>query len=174
MSRPQTRIALCVAAALAACSPTLDWREFVVEGTDLAVTFPCRPDRHARTVSVAARTLQMEMLVCAAGDATYALSFADVADPARVASTLAALRGVAIDNVRGREPKLGPVAIKGMTPNEEAGRVSVAGQLPDGAAVRADAAFFSRGLRVYQATVIGAKPSPVAIETFLGGLRFTP
>jgi len=38
--------------------------------------------------------------------------------------------------------------------------------------VQEHAAFFVHGLRVYSATVIGAQPSPQAVELFFGGLKF--
>ena len=169
---PRWIAALAVAASAAACSPTLDWREFVPEGSALGMTFPCRTDRHARPVALAGTTVQMQMLVCSAGDATWAVSFFDVADPARVSATLAEWRASAVANVQGVAAPPVPLQIKGMTPNEQAVRVTVAGKLPDGAAVQEHAAFFVRGLRVYSATVIGAKPSPQAVEVFFGGLRF--
>ena len=172
MTRSKTWIAVLAAAGCLACSPVLDWREFVPEGTDLGVSFPCRPDRHARAVLVAGAKVQMDMLVCGAGGATFALGFFDVDDPARIAPSLAELRATAIGNVRGRDAQAAPLQIKGMTPNEQAVRLSVQGALPDGAAVQAHAAFFTRGLRIYQATVIGAKPTAQAIDTFFGGLKF--
>ena len=176
MTQPSSQTRACIAALAAACgvacSPVLDWREFVPEGTDIGVSFPCRPDRNARAVVVAGAKAQMEMLACNADGATFALSFVDVADPARVGATLADLRATAIGNVRSAEPQRMPLQVKGMTPNEQAGRISIAGRLPDGAAVQAQAAFFARGLRVYQATVIGAKPAPEVVETFLGALKF--
>ena len=172
MTRAMTWIAGLVAVCSAACSQALDWREFVPEGSGLSVTFPCRPDRHVRTVALSGTRTQMDMLVCAAGDATFALSFVDVADPARVSATLAELRATAVSNVQGRDPHLIALRISGMTPNEQARRVSVTGRLPDGAAVQEHAAFFVHGLRVYQATVIGANPAAQAVETFFAGLRF--
>ena len=159
-------------ACIAACSPALDWREFVPEGSGLTVTFPCRPDRFARRVMLAGANAPMEMLVCSAADTTFAVSFVDVAEPARIAATLAALRATTVGNVQGRETDVAPLQMKGMTASDQALRLSVAGRLPDGAAVQEHAVFFSRGLRVYQATVIGAKPSAQVVETFLGGLRF--
>ena len=172
MTRPTTWIAAFAAACGAACSPALDWREFVPEGSEISVSFPCRPDRHSRPVVLVGAKAQMEMLVCTASDATFALAFVDVTDPTRVGATLAELRAIAVANVRGGEPQVAAVQIRGMTPNDRAGRLSVAGKLPDGAAVQEHAAFFTRGLRVYQATVIGAKPSPEAVEIFIAGLKF--
>lgn len=172
MTRPTLLIAVLAAACCAACSPALDWREFVPEGTDISVAFPCRPDRHARAVTVAGAKAQMQMLTCDAGDATFALAFVDVADPARVGATLAELRATAASNLQDAAPQNAPLRIEGMTPNAQAARITIAGKLPDGAAVQAQAAFFARGLRVYQATVIGAKPAPQVVDTFIAGLKF--
>jgi hypothetical protein len=177
MTLREPLMAALVVASAAACSPTLEWREFVPEGSGVAVTFPCRPDRHARTVAVAGADARIEMLVCTAGGATYALSFFDVAEPGRISTVLADLRTRAVANIQGQALPGGagqpsPLQIKGMTANDNAGRLAVAGRLPEGGAVQEQAAFFTRGLRVYQATVIGPALQPQAVETFFGGLSF--
>lgn len=172
MTRPASLIAVLAAACSVACSPALDWRDFVPEGTDIRVSFPCRPDRHARAVTVAGAKAQMEMLSCSAGDATFALAFVDVADPARVGATLADLRATAASNLNDVSPQTLVLQIQGMTPNEQAARITIAGKLPDGAQVQEHAAFFARGLRVYQAAVIGAKPAPQVVDAFIAGLKF--
>jgi hypothetical protein len=123
-------------------------------------------------VALAGATVQMQMLVCSADDATYALSFVDVADPARVGDTLVELRRIAVGNVQGVKPQVAPLQIRGMTPNAQAARLTVSGRLPDGAAVQEHAAFFVRGRRVYQASVIGAQPAAAAVETFIAALKF--
>ena len=161
-----------VLASLGACSPTLDWRETAAEGSGVVAMFPCRPDRHARTVELAGSKLKMEMLVCAAGGATYALSFVDVPEPARVNAALAELRLVTLGNVQAVAPQSTPASIIGMTPNAEAARVAASGRLPDGAAVQVHAVFFVKGLRVYQGSVIGARLVAESNEIFLSGFRF--
>jgi hypothetical protein len=172
MAKPMIWNVALVAAFCAACSPTLDWREFVPEGSGLSVTLPCRPDRNVRAVPLAGVTSQMSMLSCAAGGATYALSFVDVADPARISPTLAALRAAAVGNLHAAPPQVLPLQIKGMTANDESSRLSIVGRLPDGSTVQEHAAFFTRGLRVYQAAVIGARPDSEAVQTFFSGLNF--
>ena len=172
MTHLKTWLALLAVTCGAACSPTLDWREFVPEGSGLSVSFPCRPDRHARDVMVAGAPAKMDMLVCTAGDATFALSFMDVAEPARTSVSLAALRAIAVGNVQGVTTGLTPWQVKSATPNEQSQRLSVVGRRPDGAAIQAHAVFFTRGLRVYQATVIGVQPAPQAVEAFFNGLKF--
>ena len=161
-----------VLTGLGACSPTLDWRETAAEGSGVVAMFPCRPDRHARTLELAGSKLTMEMLVCPAGGATYALSFADVPQPALVAPVLAALRSAAMRNVQAATPQVAPALISGMTPNAEAVRVSAAGRLPDGTQVQAHMVFFAKGLRVYQGSVVGAQTGAEANEIFLAGFRF--
>jgi hypothetical protein len=169
---PKHAAIVAAAACLSACSPALDWREFVPQGSGLSVNLPCRPDHHARSVVLGSATVQMNMLVCSAGEATFALSYFDVADPARISKTLIDWRAAALGNVQARDAQTAPLQIKGMTPNAEAVRVSAAGRLPDGAAVQEHVAFFVHGLRVYQAAVIGAHPSAEAVDTFFGGLKF--
>ena len=172
MTSQRFLFAASLAVSASACSPTMDWREFEAEGSGVVVSFPCRPDRHARQVQLAAASRQMEMLVCEAGGATFALTFVDVADPASVGATLAELRGSALRNVQAATPQIKPMQVSGMTPNDAAVRMSTAGRLPDGAPVRAHAAFFTRGLRVYQATVIGTEPPLEAVQTFFDALKF--
>lgn len=160
-----------LAVALAACSPALDWREFTPEGSGVKVSFPCRPDRHARAVVVAGASVRMEMWVCEAAGSTFAVGFFDVPDPMQATASLREIQAVMLANVRGALASSAPAKVIGMTPNLQALRVSGAGQLPDGRAVQVHAAYFARGLRVYQATLIGARPQPQAVETFFDGLR---
>jgi len=157
---------------LAACAPALDWREFVPEGGELSITFPCRPDLHARVGVISDAKVEMTMLVCSAGDATYAVSYFDVTDPAWVSPALVEWRAASVANVQATLPVPTPLPLRGATPNDQAGRIVVEGHLPDGLAVQEHAAFFVRGLRVYAATVIGEKPPPQAVEVFFAGLKF--
>ena len=154
------------------CSPTLDWREIRPDGDAIVAMFPCRPDRHERRLTLAAGPATMRMLVCSAGGVTFALSFVDVAAPAGVTMTLTELQAVAAANVGTAAAAPVPLQLAGASAYPEAGRVALTGQLPDGGAVKVHAAFFAKGLRVYQASVLGAEPSADAIDGFLSGLRF--
>jgi hypothetical protein len=164
---------LAASIGLGACTPTLDWREFEPEGSGIVVNFPCRTDRHARKVSVAGMAVRMEMLVCTAGGATYALAFIDLTGPEEVASVLAGLRAAAAGNLGVVEPVSGPLIVRGMTPNPMAARLRFNGRRPDGAAVQEQAAFFAKGLRVYQASVIGPALVEEGVDTFFGGLKLS-
>ena len=172
MTSVKSGLAVLALAGSAGCSPALNWREFTPEGSGIVASFPCRPDRLERRVPLAGASRQMTMLTCEAGGATFALAFVNAADPAGVAATLTELRAIAMRNVQATAPQVTPTQVPGMTPNMAAWRVSAVGRLPDGGAVHTHAAFFTRGLRVYQATVIGAEPPLPAVQAFFDALRF--
>jgi hypothetical protein len=163
--------ALALASALAACSPTLDWREVRPEGAGLLALFPCKPSKDARRVALAGVPLRIGLQACQAGGATFALSFADTGDPARVAATLEALRAAAGINLSGTPVVVGPAQVPGMTPQALAQRVALQGRLPDGSAVRQELLFFVKGTVIYQATVLGPHVDPAAIDAFFEGLK---
>ena len=159
-------------AAMAACSPSHDWREVRAEGDTLTALFPCRPERRERDVPVAGARLKMAMAACAVERTTYAVAFVDVTDPEAVARALDALREAAVANIGGAPARITPFVLAGTTPNARSGRLLVDGRLPDGTMVREHAAFFVRGLRLYQASVVGVAPAPEAVETFFSGMKF--
>ncbi len=164
-------LATALAAALAGCSPTLDWREFQAEGSGIVATFPCKPDRHSRSVALAAQTVRMEMLVCSAGDMTFALAFADLADPGQVGATLAELQALAVSNLGAARADRIDAAVPGMTPGPNAARLRLEAKQANGASLQEQATFFAKGLRIYQATVLGKKVPAEAADTFFAGLR---
>jgi len=160
-----------ITVAATACSPELNWREFQPEGSGLVVRFPCRPDRQSRPVALAGHRVQMDMLVCSAGGSSFAIAYADLPDPASVAPALAELRARAAANIAATPAPAAPLEVPGMTANAQAARLVLNGRLPDGKEVREEALFFSKGLRVYQASVIGQAPSAEATGTFVSGLK---
>lgn len=171
MRRSCLPLALAAALAAAACSPALDWREFQPEGSGVVATFPCKPDRHARTVKLAVQTVRIELLACGADETQFALSYFDLDDPARVSVALAELQALAAGNLGAAQPQAQPAQVPGMTPNPAAARLRLEGRQPDGSTLHEEAVFFAKGLRVYQATVLGRRLPPGAAEMFLAGLR---
>lgn len=156
---------------LLACTPALDWREVRPEGAGVLALFPCKPSKDTRRVVLAGAPLQLSLLACQAGGASFALGIADAADPARVAPTLEALRAAAAVNLGGTPTVVGAARVNGMTPQPLAQRVALQGRLPDGTAARQELLFFVRGTVVYQATVLGPRVEPGAIDTFFEGLK---
>lgn len=177
--------ALCVALAglLSSCSPELDWRETRIGAAGLRASFPCRPGKQVRSLPLAGAPVTLTLLACRAAGVTFAISHADVGDPARVGPALLALRASVEANVAASSAAaLGatPWQVPGMTPQPASGRWSLRGRLPDGAALRVETAVFSRGTQVVQATLLGPAEDPAggkaqsdaALQPFFEGLRF--
>jgi hypothetical protein len=166
--------AACVAGLGAACSPALDWREVRPEAAGLVVLLPCRPSSYARSLRLAGQTVTLHLQACSADGLTWALAFADLTDPALVPAALAELQAAAANNLGASGSIALPLDIRGATPNAASRHLQIAGKLPDGKPVREQTAVFSKGTRVFQATVLGPELPTDAVETFFSGLRLMP
>jgi hypothetical protein len=162
---------LMALALLCACSPTLDWREVRPEDSGAVAMFPCKPSTDARMVTLAGARVRMLLAACSAGEATWGLAYADMADPALVAPALAALRAASESNLGAPAHRVGPMHVDGMTPNPHAERVRLQGKLPGGEAVTLEAGFFSKGTRVFQATAMGANLGNEPVGNFFDSLK---
>ena len=122
---------------------------------------------------LAGADVPMRMHACSAAGANFSLAALDVAEPAAVTATLTALRTHLIANVSGAATEQRPLALAGATPNPASARLHILGKRPDGSPVVADTVFFVKGLRLYQAAVLGSGDAPgaEAVDTFLGSLR---
>lgn len=164
-------LAALVLLALTGCSPALDWREVRSAGGELVAMFPCRPKAHARPVALAGAQVRMHLTACGAENTTYALAYASMDDPGKVAAALDELRRAAAANIGAAATREIAWRVPGMTPNPRAGKLLLEGCGADGQLVREQVVFFVKGLRVYQATIVGEHIDPEAAETFFGGLK---
>jgi hypothetical protein len=172
---PRARVAVLAGALLAAaCSPTYNWREVQPERSGAVAMFPCRPSHEVRDVSLAGAPVSLTVVACHAGDAMFALSYADVQSLERVAPALRALRAAAVGNLAGAVTAERPAQVDGMTPQPEARAIDVDGRLPGGDTVHERVVVFSAGARIYQATMFGRKLDSDARDTFFGGLHLPP
>jgi hypothetical protein len=176
LKRPAVRaLALWVLALLvmelAGCSPALDWREVRIPGSQALALMPCRPAEQQRQIPLAGAPTTVTLQACSAGGLTWALVSADVADPARVGPALDELRTSSARNLRAAAPAGAAFVPPGSTPNPGSRRSRLGGTLPDGSAAQMEAAVFSHGTWVFQATVLGEKAEVESADTFLAGLR---
>jgi hypothetical protein len=147
---------LCVSA----CSPGLDWREVKADGGLVMALFPCKPEVINRA--------PMGLAQCKAEGLSFALSWAEVTDPAQVEPALRQMRESLAGKLSAVPPAPQALHVPGMTPNPQA----LSQHLP-GPTQQAQVAVFSRGLRVYQAVMLGTKRNDAAWDAFLGSLKFT-
>ncbi len=82
------------------CSPTLNWRDVRAEPSPLLALFPCKPERHTRTVALAAHSVTMTMLSCDADGATLTLAYADLKDVSLVPAALAHWQVATLGNIQ--------------------------------------------------------------------------
>ena len=157
-----------------ACTPTLDWREVRPEGSGVRALFPCKPVSLARQVVLAGASARMTIHACSADGVLFALGFADVGERARVAPALAELRAAAARNLGASVDLARPLSIAGMTPNAQAVRLRLAGNRPDGSAVREEMALFARRTTVYQVTLLGLAVDAAVAQAFVEGLKVGP
>jgi hypothetical protein len=168
----QTVRGVLAALALAACTPTWDWRTVPVPDTQLVAELPCRPGRFQRDVVVAGTPLKLFMLSCEAGGVTYGVATAEVADLTRVDAVLHALAEGAGAAIRSSDPLVGALNMSGITPFSGNTSARLHGKRPDGESVDESIRVFARGSRVFQATAIGAALPESAVGPFETGLRF--
>lgn len=196
------RTLLWLTAALAACSPALNWRQMdLAEADGLRVRLPCKPDRVERAVRLEglAQPVSMAMWSCQAAGATWVLSAIRVDSATEVSPALRAMAASSEGNLawadrraRQQAPAVtqpvwqrtdtGATQVPGMTPNPDARGWRIQGLKPDGTSgaqpLTVDAWHFSHGLTVFQAAIWrGSDPLPSqngedAVEVFRQALHF--
>jgi hypothetical protein len=155
---------------LGACSPALDWREVRPESLPVVVLFPCKPASHARFLALAGATVKLTVLACRTGNATWAVSFADLVDPARVSAAIQELRAAAAANISAEPAPVNEWNVVGATPNVVAGRSELTGRYPDGKPLQMHMGLFALGTAVAQLSVLGKAPGREGVAAFFGGV----
>lgn len=160
--------------ALHACAPALDWRQVSPGGWQVTASFPCRPSNAQRDIALGGQRLTMFMHACTAAGTTFALTMADVRDVRSVGPALDELAAAAVRNLAARIDANEPAQVPGMTPNGEARRLLLSGQLPGGEKVIEHVVVFAHGSRIYQLALVGAQPATEVVQPFFDGIRLTP
>lgn len=160
-------------AAAAGCSPTFNWREVRAEPSGLKVMLPCKPDKAARRVPMAGGEVELSVLGCDTGGATYAVLQAELADAARADEVLVQWNRLTLSNMKAEgSPRSRAFVPPGADALPSSQRVSAQGRRADGSPVRGEAAYFARGRHVYQAVVYAPDPTPESLQPFFEGLKF--
>ena len=181
-------ILLAVAASMAACSPTFNWRDVRPEGTALSLLMPCKPDKAEKKVPLGDPLVVLRLLGCDAGGATFAVAVAEVGDATRVAGVLAQWQNGTLANMKA--PPVGqpfsqrqgvseqgateilPWKLPGAALQPPAVLIKARGQRADGTAVNGQAAYFVQGTQVFQAVMYAAEIKPEVAENFFSSLKF--
>jgi hypothetical protein len=155
--------ALALSAALAACSPTFDWRTIMNNDNGYTVDLPAKPGNDQRAVQIAGTPMQMAMQTAEAGDAVFAVGTVMLPDDneATQRAALDFLRTGLARNV-GATPDARavqiPLAAGGKVPGLEMKVSGEAGSKHESRMVYAR--LVAHGRHVYQAAIISANPLP--------------
>lgn len=167
--------------ALAACSPTFNWREVRPDNTGLSLLLPCKPDKAEKTVPLGGRPVALRMLGCDAGDATFAVAVADIGDASKAEAVLAQWQALTLANMKAGPVGLGAGATQlssfrptGMATGAPALLVKAQGLRTDGRPVTGQAAYFARGSQLFQVVLYADVMGAEVAETFFSSLKFEP
>jgi hypothetical protein len=158
--------------AVAACSPTFDWREVHTPQGGLAALLPCKPEQGARTVPMAGREVNLDAMSCSTGGATFALLVADIQDAARAGEVLAQWKSATLANLHSAAAQESAFRPPGARALAQSLQVVASGQRADGSKVESHAAYFARGSHVFQAVIYADQLKPEVAEPFFSGLKF--
>ncbi|MBP6851616.1 MAG: hypothetical protein KA164_08445 [Rhodoferax sp.] len=167
-----TAAAVVLALALTACSPAFNWRETVIEATQLSAMFPCKPEKAARQVALGGGTVELTMHHCDTEGVTAAVGHAPVSDPALAGPALAQWRVATLAAMRVKGSTQSAWVMERSSVLPQALVVEAAGTSSDGGPLVLKAAWFARGSEVYAALLYGPALSPEVAEVFFSGLRF--
>lgn len=161
---------------LAACSPTLNWREVRTDTNSLRFLLPCKPDTAQKQVPLGPSEVQLNMLGCEAGGATFAVAWAELAPGADTAAVLQQWERLSLQNMRAAAPaqaqaEAQPLKVVGAGSEPAPRLLQATGQTADGKAVQGHAAYFSSGSLIVQAVMYAPHISPDAADTFFTSLR---
>lgn len=183
---------LTLVAALAACSPALNWREVALD--DLVVLLPCKPDQATRTVQLGAvngepLNTSMKMSGCEAGGALYAVSHVHVADVTQAAPTQAAWRLTTLASLQASAIQVSLRQSAKTFPGQSRSAVSppgapsndapvgaymletLNGKRPDRKPVQAQLVWMTKGQDIYHVAVYGPKLDKEMTELLFSELR---
>ncbi|MFM0042022.1 hypothetical protein PQQ99_13140 [Paraburkholderia sediminicola] len=153
--------ALVLGGALAACSPTFDWRTIMNNDNGYTVDLPAKPGNDQRAVQIDGTPMQMAMQTAEAGDAVFAVGTVMLPNDneATQRAALEFLRTGLARNV-GAPPDAHavqiPLAAGGQVLGLEMKLTGEAGSQHETRTVYAR--LVARGRHVYQAAIIASKP----------------
>jgi len=161
-------LAFCLALALAACAPELDWREVSVAEGGFAVLLPGRAQRESRTIDTAAGPLTMTLYAHSLKRWTMGVAYTDLPAAQQANAQLDAARDALLRNIGASKREEQAVQIGGL-PGRQLYAEGVGG-------ARLSARFLVSGTRLYQIAYVSAGDAlPLAdIDMFLASFRLLP
>lgn len=166
--------ALAAAAALwlAACNPSLNWREVRHNDSPLLALMPCKPEPSSRTVRLGGHEVAMNLNSCTTAEATFIVGQATIA-AGNERAALDHWKRATLGNISvALEPqsvKESPLKIAGLP--EPQVLLNAIGKRGGGPAVQFNGLWFSRPGQLFHAAIYASTVTHDMSEPFFGGLR---
>ena len=176
--RLRAPLALAAVAALAACTPSLNWRELRLAPTTAIALLPCKPDHAERSVPLGGEPTELVVAGCATGGATFALMAARLPAGRDADAVLAGWQQATLANMRATDtPERQVFHPPNALPLAHAQRIVAQGQRADGRAVTAQAVWSARaaaggGTELLHAVVYAPQADPAVADAFFAGIKW--
>lgn len=167
-----------LAGLLAACSPTLNWRELPLPPSAATALLPCKPDHATRSVPLGGVPTELTVAGCEAGGAVFALMTATVPAGRTPDAVLAGWQQATLANLQAQgTPQRSPFVPPHGLPLPHAQRLVAQGRHSDGRPVAAEAVWTAHaaaggGTELLHAVVYAPSARPEVASTFFAGIRW--
>lgn len=133
---------------------------------------PCKPDKVTRRVPMGGGEVELSVMGCDAGGATYAVLQAELPPADNPDQVLAQWNSATLANMKAEGAARASAFVPpGADALPSSRRVSAQGHRANGSPVHGEAAYFARGRHVYQAVVYADDPKPETLQPFFEGLK---
>lgn len=161
-------LALLMAAALSACSPQYDWRDYRASDAPYAVLFPAKPASQTRAIKLGELDVNMTMTAAEVDGVVFAVGSAQLADAARAPAALEAMKTALVNNIAATVTKSAASASGAQTVLD----VEAKGNR-NGESMLLIGRFIAKDKRVYQVIVMGREKNIVrdTVETWFSSFK---
>ena len=161
-------LALLMAAALSACSPQYDWRDYRANDAPYAVLFPAKPASQTRTVKLGELDVSMTMTAAEVDGVVFAVGSAQLADAARAPAALEAMKTALVNNIAATVTNSAASASGAQTMLDIEAKGS-----RNGEPMLLIGRFIAKDKRIYQVIVMGREKSIVrdTVETWFASFK---
>ncbi|MBQ5965643.1 hypothetical protein [Massilia sp. ZL223] len=148
---------LAMAALVASCSPTYNWREYTSQDGAYTVLFPAKPSSFTRSIDLNGMRVDLTMTAAEVEGTTFAVGSGAAPDAAAAQAALPAMRQALLRNIGAADSGAA---------RDEKGRLAVdAGGTGNGQPVKLVGRFEARGTRFYQVIVLGKRSTVTQEQT---------
>lgn len=161
-------LVLLMAAALTACSPQYDWRDYRSNDAPYAVLFPGKPASQTRSVKLGDLDVNMTMTAAEVDGVVFAVGSAQLADAAQTPAAIEAMKTALVKNIGATVTKSAASATGAQTVLDVEAKGS-----QNGEPMLLIGRFIAKDKRIYQVIVMGREKNVVldTVETWFSSFK---